>query len=105
MAPKEFALKKTRRSRRFYVASAAAITCATTLLPNSSLADEGGVSMWLPGAFGSLAAVPQQQSGWAFATTYYHTSVSAGGDVARAREITIGNFPVNLTATVNASLK
>ena len=26
--------------------------------PQASLADEGGVSFWLPGTFGSLAAVP-----------------------------------------------
>jgi hypothetical protein len=61
--------------------------------------------MWLPGLFGSLAAVPQQQAGWSLYATYYHTSVSAGADVARAREITIGNFPLNLNATVNANLK
>nr|WP_068031962.1 transporter [Rhodoplanes sp. Z2-YC6860] len=68
------------------------------------MADEGGVSFWLPGMFGSLAAAPQQQPGWAFMTTYYHTSVSAQGDVTRAREITIGRFPANLSATVNAKL-
>jgi hypothetical protein len=61
------------------------------------------VSFWLPGTFGSLAAVPQQP-GWSQAVTYYHTSVSAGGDVARAREITIGNIPANVTANLNASL-
>lgn len=68
-------------------------------------ADEGGISMWVPGLFGSLAAVPQQQPGWSGLVSYYHTSVSAGADVARAREISIGNFPANLTATVNANLK
>jgi hypothetical protein len=56
-------------------------------------ADEGGVSFWLPGIFGSLAATPLQP-GWALNAVTYHTSVSAGGDVARAREITIGQFPV-----------
>src|SRR5262245_28959358 len=73
--------------------------------PTTSSADEGGVSFWLPGLFGSLAAVPQQQPGWSLMTTYYHTSVSAGAEVARAREITTGRFPVNLSATVNADLK
>jgi hypothetical protein len=52
---------------------------------NCPLADEGGVSFWVPGFFGSLAATPQQP-GWSLATVYYHTSVSAGADVARARE-------------------
>ena len=52
-------------------------------------ADEGGVSFWLPGFFGSLAAAPLQP-GFALTSMYYHTSVSAGGDVARAQDIRIG---------------
>jgi hypothetical protein len=43
-----------------------------------ALADEGGVSFWLPGNFGSLAAAPGVP-GWAFATVYYHGSPSADG--------------------------
>jgi hypothetical protein len=74
-----------------------------TLMPTVASADEGGVSFWLPGTFGSLAATPQQP-GWSAAAIYYHTSVSAGGDVARAREIETGRIPVNLTATLNANL-
>jgi len=74
------------------------------LIPQAALADEGGVSFWLPGLYGSLAAVPQPQPGWAVATIYYHTSVSAGGDVALSREFTIGKIPANLTANLNASL-
>src|SRR5262245_40612591 len=66
-------------------------------------ADEGGVSFWIPGFFGSLAAAPQQP-GWSLTSFYYHTSVSAGADVARAREFEIGRIPVNLTANVSASL-
>ena len=71
--------------------------------PTLAVADEGGVSFWLPGQFGSLAAVPQVP-GWSFAGIYYHTSVSAGGDVAAARQVTIG--AVNRTAQVslNANL-
>jgi hypothetical protein len=76
---------------------------AAALMPDMSLADEGGVSFWLPGIFGSLAAVPQQP-GWSAASIYYHTTVSAGGDVALAREIQIGRIPANLTANLNASL-
>jgi hypothetical protein len=68
---------------------------------SSARADEGGVSFWVPGFFGSLAAAPQQP-GWSLATIYYHTSISAGSDVALAREITLGKVPANLTA--NASL-
>jgi hypothetical protein len=39
--------------------------------PQTSLADEGGVSFWVPGFFGSLAATPQQP-GFSFATIFYH---------------------------------
>src|SRR5215208_6351674 len=58
---------------------------ATGTVPNEAGADEGGVSFWIPGLFGSLAATPQQR-GWSFASIYYHTSVSAGADVAFARQ-------------------
>ncbi len=84
----------------------AAVAFATIVSPpGMALADEGGVSFWLPGTFGSLAAVPQQAPGWSAASIYYHTSVSAGGNVALAREIEIGRIPANLTATLNANLK
>jgi hypothetical protein len=66
-------------------------------------ADEGGVSFWLPGLFGSLAAVPQQP-GFSLATIDYHTTVSAGGDVALAREFAARRIPLNLSATLSARL-
>jgi hypothetical protein len=83
--------------------SVAAIVLAPAIVfsSNSALADEDGVSFWVPGFFGSLAATPQQP-GWSLATIYYHTSVSAGADVARAREFTLGRVPAN--GTVNANL-
>jgi hypothetical protein len=83
-----------------------ALACAGLLsaTPSVSLADESGVSFWLPGIFGSLAAAPAQP-GWAFAAVYYHTSVSAGADVARSRELQIGNFNPNLNVTLNATMK
>jgi len=40
-------------------------------------ADEGGVSFWLPGQFGSLVAVPSAP-GWAFPVVYNHPSATAG---------------------------
>ena len=82
----------------------AAISFAiVALAPGLAVADEGGVSFWIPGFFGSLAATPQQP-GWSSAVTYYHTSVAAGGDVALAREIQIGQIPANLNATLNANV-
>jgi len=70
------------------------------LFSQSALADESGVSFWVPGFFGSLAATPQQP-GWSVANIYYHTSVEAGGNVALAREFQIGQIPANLTATAH----
>jgi hypothetical protein len=52
---------------------------ATALLAGQDArADEGGVSAWLPGTYGSLAAVPGTP-GFSVALSYYHSSVSGGG--------------------------
>jgi hypothetical protein len=72
-------------------------------LSQAAYADEGGVSFWLPGHFSSLAATPQVP-GWSMAEVYYHTTVSAFGGVAAAREITIGRFAPNVNVSLNASL-
>ncbi len=69
----------------------------------SASADEGGVSFWLPGTFGSLAAVPQQP-GWSAAGTYYHTSVSASGATAAGREVTIGGLARTANVDLNVNL-
>jgi hypothetical protein len=44
--------------------------------PSFAIADQGGLSFWLPGLFGSLTALPGQP-GWAWTMIYYHTTVSA----------------------------
>jgi hypothetical protein len=78
---------------------------ALASMPRIASADEGGVSFWLPGAFGSLAAAPQQP-GWSLANLYYHTSVSGGGDVALEREFELRRVPagLSLSARLSASL-
>ncbi len=83
----------------------AALTAAVAIVALSSQAgaDEGGVSFWVPGFFGSLAAAPQQP-GWSLASVYYHTTLSAGADVALAKEIQIGRIPANLSANLSASV-
>ena len=73
-------------------------------LSQAAYADEGGVSYWLPGQFGSLAATPGVP-GWSMAEVYYHTTVSAFGGVAAAREITIGRFAPTVNVSLNASLQ
>ncbi len=75
----------------------------TALFASVARADEGGVSFWLPGQFGSLAAAPAQP-GWSAAVTYYHTKVSAGGDVTAARELTVGRFSRTLNVDLSANL-
>jgi hypothetical protein len=55
----------------------AAVAVAALLAPQRASADEGGISFWLPGLFGSLAAAPGVP-GWAWSTVYIHTDVAAG---------------------------
>ena len=78
---------------------------AVALVPGISLADEGGVSFWLPGLYGSLAAAPQAAPGWWLYTFNYYTNVTAGGSVAAAREVEIGRFTPTVTVNLSASLK
>jgi hypothetical protein len=83
------------------IAALALATIASA--PTTASADEGGVSFWLPGLFGSLAASPLVP-GLLTSTTYYHDHVTAGGDVALAREFSIGRIPFGLNASLNANL-
>jgi hypothetical protein len=50
---------------------------AVLATPSAVRADAGGVSFWLPGAFGSLAATPVTP-GWAYSTIYLHLQANAG---------------------------
>src|SRR5580700_8932112 len=90
--------RPTSAHRRRLGVAAIVLAPAIMFFSQCALADESGVSFWVPGFFGSLAATPQQP-GWSLTNIYYHTSVEAGGNVALAREFQIGQIPVNLTAT------
>ena len=89
--------------RRRLGVAAIVLAPAIMFFSHCALADESGISFWVPGFFGSLAATPQQP-GWSLANIYYHTSVSAGADVARAREFTLGRVPANVTVNANLNL-
>jgi hypothetical protein len=89
---------KIRRRIGCAAATAALVTCA-----DIARADESGISFWLPGQYGSLAAVPQTP-GWALGVVYYHTSIAGSGNVAAAREIQVGRFSPTVNVNLNLSL-
>src|SRR5215831_21136631 len=61
--------------------------------PRTASADAGGASFWLPGIFGSLAAVPGVP-GWAYTTLYIHESESAGAQ----KNFVVSGRPVGAVA-------
>ena len=58
----------------------------------------------MPGQFGSLAAAPAQP-GWSFANIGYYTDVRASGEVAAARQITLGRFSPTVNVDLNVTLR
>jgi hypothetical protein len=71
------------------LASAAALAMASR-----ASADEGGVSFWAPGQFGSLAAVPGEP-GFSLPVVWLHVSADAGAQ----KNFIVGG---NLTAGIDA---
>jgi hypothetical protein len=55
--------------RRRLGVAAIVLAPAIMFFSHCALADENGISFWIPGFFGSLAATPQQP-GWSLANTY-----------------------------------
>lgn len=88
---------------RFWSTALAFALAAISSTPNASRADENGVSFWIPGFFGSLAATPQQP-GWSLAAINYFTDVSGSGNIAVAREISIGQFNPALNGSLSANV-
>ena len=98
--------KRANRShtgRSALVCGALALAC----FANAAKADEGGVSFWIPGFFGSLAATPQQPGMSLTANIYYHTTylpaqtlpARARSPLAKFRSISPANLSANLNAT------
>ncbi len=85
---------------------AAALLSLAALIATAKIAraDENGISFWIPGFFGSLAATPQQP-GWSMTAINYYTDVSASGNAALSREISIGQFNPAINASVNANVR
>ena len=67
------------------------LVVALLLAASPASADEGGASFWLPGNFGSLAAVPSEP-GWEMALVYYHSFGDQGADATfpRGGRVTAG---------------
>jgi hypothetical protein len=76
------AANRIRRIRR--CAAAGLFMLAAAVTPRAVLADEGGLSFWLPGQFGSLAATPGTP-GLSWAMVYIHPSVNAAGGASFPR--------------------
>jgi hypothetical protein len=94
-------MASTKSSIRPLGCSIAAV--AFLLSPGIASADESGISFWLPGLNGSLAAVPTTP-GWSIGAIYYHTSVNASGAAAAAREFQVGRFSPNVNINLNVAL-
>ncbi len=103
MARQEVARTTPRPRRRLPGSTVGILAVALALFSQAAKADEGGVSFWVPGFFGSLAAAPQVP-GFSWANIYYHTSVKAGADVAFARQVSRGRITTNFTANLSANL-
>jgi len=73
-----FALAAGGRQRFRLAAAALAALCFLAGASDSAKADAGGLSFWLPGIFGSLAAAPGVP-GWAYSSIYLHVQTSAQG--------------------------
>jgi hypothetical protein len=82
---------------------AASLVGALALVAKPALADQGGVSFWVPGLFGSFASSPLQP-GFSLATIYYHTSVEASGGLAAAKQVEIGRLRPTVRANLDLNL-
>lgn len=81
----------------------AIVLAAVVSMPGVSRADESGISFWLPGLYGSLAATPGTP-GWSVAAIYYHTRVNASGAAAASREFQAGRFSRTVNLNLNLAL-
>jgi len=76
----------------------ASLGVALAGLPTHALADAAGLSFWLPGTFGSLAAAPVTP-GWSWAQIYLHLDQRAGGGT---NFVTSNGIPGSVVAGLNA---
>ena len=89
-------MQPTRHRNFIVIGGLAALGLAAN--PQSALADAGGLSFWLPGTFGSLAAAPVTP-GWSWAQIYLHLDMRAGGGT---NFVTSNGIPGSVVAGLNA---
>ena len=93
MCPRYCLSQRTAPSAWLRVAAAALGVVLTLLISKLSLADEGGNSLYLPGSFASLAAVPGTP-GWSLAFVYYsyggHINLSTVGHISEKQDLVYG---------------
>src|SRR5262249_8462882 len=92
-------------SSKFSTTVIAVLTTETIFvsIATRSFAHEGGVSFWVPVFVASLAATPQVP-GFSFANIVYFSQVSAGGNVAFAKQVAAGNINVNFNGNLDANV-
>ncbi|WP_027581019.1 transporter [Bradyrhizobium sp. Ai1a-2] len=88
----------TQARRRNIMVLGGLCALALAAAPQRALADAGGLSFWLPGTFGSLAATPVTP-GWSYATMYIHLQQNAG---AGREFVTSGGARGSVVAGLNA---
>lgn len=72
-------LSQKKSTLRRFAGCSSLILVAALSASSPALADESGTSIWVPGFYGSFAALPAE-AGFSFTSMYYHTSVDAGGN-------------------------
>src|SRR5262245_66099502 len=98
MRPRYCLLQRTSEPGAFTslrVASAVLGVVLTLLMSKLSLADEGANSLYLPGGFGSLAAVPGEP-GWSLALVYFSygggLTIGTGGKISEEQDRVYGSL-------------
>src|SRR5262245_44865262 len=88
---------------RRFVASLIAVLVVLTAGMIDADADEAGISFWVPGTYGALAAAPLSP-GFSLAEVYYHSPIKAGADVATAIQVPRAGVTAKLPATLDFHL-
>ena len=73
-----------RNHRNGLFAHLACLLATLSCFSRTAVADEAGVSFWLPGQYGSFAAVPSDP-GWSFENSFYHASAEASRGISFER--------------------